>query len=329
LVPSDLNEALDIFVHDRQTGQTTRVSVASDGTEGNSLSISPSISADGRFVGFVSGASNLVAGDTYGCRDVFVHDLQTGQTTRVSVASDGTQGNGWSGGAPSISEGGRFVAFSSMAYNLVPGDTNGCYDAFLHDRGAVLFVTIAGTGTGTVELSPPGGSYEQGTTVTLTAVASPGSFFDHWEGGLTSSESPTTILMDGNKNVVAHFTYPELTVLSAPIVDVAITGTRAGTTPYTADCDLHEAVTLTAPESVSAGGKTYYFEFWMVDNEAVLPIEGRPFNEVEVTMDDEHTVLAQYGWRLPGDFNDDCTVNVLDLLYVRNRLQTTCSDSDP
>jgi hypothetical protein len=106
------------------------VSVASDGTQGNDGSGGASISANGRYVAFVSGASNLVPGDTNGVDDVFVHDRLTGQTTRVSVASDGTQGNGdswW----PSISADGRYVAFESRASNLVPRDTNGAWDVFV------------------------------------------------------------------------------------------------------------------------------------------------------------------------------------------------------
>jgi archaellum component FlaF (FlaF/FlaG flagellin family) len=117
-------------VHDRLTGQTTRVSVASDGTEGNGRSWAPSISADGRYVAFYSEASNLVPGDTNGRADVFVHDRLTGQTTRVSVASDGTEGNGASE-FPRISADGRYVAFISDASNLVPGDTNGTGDIFV------------------------------------------------------------------------------------------------------------------------------------------------------------------------------------------------------
>jgi archaellum component FlaF (FlaF/FlaG flagellin family) len=112
------------------TGQTTRVSVASDGTEGNGDSWAPSISADGRYVAFTSRASNLVPGDTNGTWDVFVHDRVTGQTTRVSVASDGTEGNGASE-FPSISADGRYVAFISEASNLVPGDTNDKRDIFV------------------------------------------------------------------------------------------------------------------------------------------------------------------------------------------------------
>ena len=133
LVSGDTNESEDVFVHNRLTGETARVSVASNGTQGNNSSYTPSISADGRFVAFDSAASNLVAGDTNGEVDVFVYDRQTGQTTRDSVASNGTQGNDYST-CSSISADGRFVAFESYADNLVPGDTNGNPDAFVYDR---------------------------------------------------------------------------------------------------------------------------------------------------------------------------------------------------
>ncbi len=132
LVAGDTNGVTDVFVRDRQTGQTTRVSVASDGSQANGESYGPSISADGRFVAFISEASNLIAGDTNGRADVFVHDRVTRETRRVSVASDGTQQNHLSTDAM-ISANGRFVAFDSFASNLVPGDTNGKKDVFVHD----------------------------------------------------------------------------------------------------------------------------------------------------------------------------------------------------
>ena len=144
LVSGDTNGSPDVFVHDRQSGQTKRVSVASDGTQGSGSY--PSISADGRYVAFMSAASNLVSGDTC-CSDIFVHDRQSGQTTRVSVASDGTQGNSGSE-YPSISADGRYVAFRSYASNLVSGDTNGAVDIFVHDRqsGQTERVSVASDG---------------------------------------------------------------------------------------------------------------------------------------------------------------------------------------
>ena len=128
-VAGDTNGTYDVFVHDRKTGLTERVSVASDGTQGNAGSFTPSFSADGRYVVFDADASNLVAGDTNGAADVFVHDRQTGLTERVSLAIDGAQGNAASFNA-SVSADGRYVSFVSFASNLVPGDTNGVADVF-------------------------------------------------------------------------------------------------------------------------------------------------------------------------------------------------------
>lgn len=133
LVPGDTNAFEDIFVHDRKTRTTRRVSVGPSGRQANAASALPAISADGRFVAFVSAATNLVPGDTNREWDVFVHDLKTRTTRRVSVGRDGRQGNGGSLG-PSISADGRYVAFYSLATNLVPADTNGLSDLFVHDR---------------------------------------------------------------------------------------------------------------------------------------------------------------------------------------------------
>ncbi len=133
LVDDDTNWKSDIFVRDRQTGTTERVSVSSSGEQGDEHSYSASISADGRFVAFMSRASNLVPGDTNDLWDIFVHDRKTKETTRVSVSSTGEEANGSSWNL-SISADGRFVVFSSEASNLVSGDTNGKEDIFIHDR---------------------------------------------------------------------------------------------------------------------------------------------------------------------------------------------------
>ena len=91
------------------------------------------MSADGRYIAFESYASNLVSGDDNGQTDIFLHDRQTGQTVRVSVASDGSQANSYSGGS-ALSGNGRYVAFDSEASNLVGGDTNNQRDVFVSDR---------------------------------------------------------------------------------------------------------------------------------------------------------------------------------------------------
>jgi Tol biopolymer transport system component len=149
LVVGDTDNHTDIFVRDQMSGITTRVSVASDGTQANDSSGGHDISADGRYVAFLSHATNLVSGDTNNLRDVFLHDRVTGSTTRVSVASDGTEANGASESAgPSLSADGRYIAFTSSASNLVPGDTNNLEDLFVHDR-VNRATTRVGDGVGT------------------------------------------------------------------------------------------------------------------------------------------------------------------------------------
>lgn len=148
LVAGDTNTNYDIFVRDRQAGTTTCVSVDNAGAVGNLASTLASISTDGRYVAFVSFANNLVPGDTNGFFDIFVHDRQTGGTTRVSVDNAGTQANDASS-IPALSGDGRYVAFSSLATNLVAGDTNGFRDIFVHDRqtGTTTRVSVDNAGT--------------------------------------------------------------------------------------------------------------------------------------------------------------------------------------
>lgn len=150
IVAGDTNNQSDIFAHDQATHETTRVSLAHDGTQANGPSVLPSVSADGRYVAFTSWANDLVPGDTNDASDVFVRDLAAGQTTRVSIATDGTQGTGDSYSGPlSISADGRFVAFYSYASDLVAQDTNGVSDVFVRDRHAsqTLRVSVAPDGT--------------------------------------------------------------------------------------------------------------------------------------------------------------------------------------
>lgn len=148
LVPGDDNGVGDIFVHDRSTGTTTRVSVSSTGEQADGSSIFQGITADGNLIAFVSQATNLVADDTNGFQDIFLHNRSTGNTTRVSVSSTGVQANSNSN-YPSISENECFVVFQSVASNLVSGDTNGVVDVFVHDcsTGATARVSVASDGT--------------------------------------------------------------------------------------------------------------------------------------------------------------------------------------
>lgn len=169
LIAGDGNSDRDVFLHDRTTGATELVSVASDGTHGNfpsgGLGAGPArVTPDGRYVVFGSFANNLVANDINGFDDVFVRDRVAGTTERVSVASGGAEGDGHSVYG-SISDDGRYVAFSSPAGTLAPSEGFAGSDVFLHDRqthttsrlsdapggaaanGASFFPAISGDGT--------------------------------------------------------------------------------------------------------------------------------------------------------------------------------------
>jgi hypothetical protein len=147
LVLGDTNGVQDIFVHDRLTGETERVSVDSFGGEANGASYDPEISDDGNVVAFESDASNLVSGDAFGFRDILVHNRTTGATEMASVSSSGSQANGTSYD-PSLSSAGSLVAFESNADSLVPDPWPGNYDIFLRDLGSGTTIRVSpGLGT--------------------------------------------------------------------------------------------------------------------------------------------------------------------------------------
>lgn len=188
LVSGDGNGVADVFVADRVTGRTARVSESSSGSQANGASSEPSIALDGRYVAFRSDASDLVSGDSNGAADVFVADRVAGETTRVSEGVLAAQANGASA-SPAITPDGRFVAFSSAASNLVLGDSNGVADVFVADRGT-------NTGEG-----PVGGLgvFGQTTRVSLTA-----------SGGQSSGESSEPAI-SSNGRAVAFTSAADLT----------------------------------------------------------------------------------------------------------------------
>ncbi|MBI3782699.1 MAG: hypothetical protein HY270_04785 [Deltaproteobacteria bacterium] len=197
----------DIFVTDMPAGLVAGgvgflpgpqlISVSSTGEQGNNQSVTAALSGDGRYVAFASAANNLVPGDTNGVFDIFLHDRMTRTTVRVSVASDGTQADGASiDRVLGISDDGRYIAFTSTAANLIPGDTNqlcdndldgvadeNCADVFLHDRltGFTRRVTVGmAEADGDGASSGPSLSGDGGTTAFVSTATN-----------LTSSPPPT------------------------------------------------------------------------------------------------------------------------------------------
>jgi len=173
LVTGDTNNEPDIFGVDLGTFQVTRLSVGSNGSQAN-LGARPeyAISPDGRYIVFASDSTNLVANDTNGTTDIFLYDRATNTTRLISVARDGARANGGSYD-PSISANGRFIAFNTLATNLLPNDTNGIADAVVVDRFTRLVQQVASSYDG----SPVDGDSgtpqfsEDGLSVTFFSAA--------------------------------------------------------------------------------------------------------------------------------------------------------------
>ncbi|HVQ90280.1 MAG TPA: hypothetical protein VMU51_04520 [Mycobacteriales bacterium] len=145
LVRFDTNQTADVFVHDRRTGRTQRVSVDSHGRQGNGASTSPVISADGRRVAYESFADNLVLPDTNFSSDIIVRDRRTGRTIRANDAPDGTQADNLSF-RPALNGNGHLVVFGSFATNL-GGNPAALGDVYLRDLDTGRLQAIS---------SPPG-----------------------------------------------------------------------------------------------------------------------------------------------------------------------------
>jgi uncharacterized repeat protein (TIGR01451 family)/uncharacterized repeat protein (TIGR02543 family) len=211
LAAADTNGFIDIYTHDRQTGQTSLVSVASDGTPANDFSYEETaISGDGRYVAFASYAGNLAAKDTNGDSDVFIHDMQTGATTRTSVNSSGEQGLSGSY-KPSISGDGLLIGFESYSSNLVTGDTNNEVDGFLRDTQMDI--------TQLVTVDPSGGM-GNGPSDSL-AIASNGS-------GVVFQSAASNLVAEDTNGVWDVFYIP---LDTEPLFDltVSLTGSGSGT----------------------------------------------------------------------------------------------------
>jgi hypothetical protein len=227
LVTGDTNGTADIFVRDIVSVTTTLVSVSITGTVANDfVTVFPAISDNGRFVAFASAASNLVSGDTNTCAshptsghcpDVFVRDLQTNTTVRVSVSSANGQADGESAN-PAISADGRYVVFESAATNLVTGDTNDLKDIFLRDRDADndgIFDEAGAVSTTRVSVATAGTQAVGGESFTSAISAN---------GQIVAFGSLATNLVGSDNNTVTDVFVRDLNASTTTRVSVSSAG---------------------------------------------------------------------------------------------------------
>ncbi|MFA5802089.1 MAG: hypothetical protein WC911_06380 [Thermoleophilia bacterium] len=190
LVPGDSNSTSDVFLKDTSTGLITRISTDVANGQANSYSEGPSISSDGRYVAFYSGASNLVQGDLNSMPDIFVKDTWTGAINRASSAAAGEEANSASSD-PSISGNGRFVAFSSYATNIVPGVSRGI---FMKDMqtGAITCISSNNNLNDSISVSADGRYVAFGASGNLPSGVHWGIFVKDNQTGSLNLASATT-----------------------------------------------------------------------------------------------------------------------------------------
>jgi Tol biopolymer transport system component len=241
----------DIYLRDTLTGTTTLLSHTPGGAQSDGNADLPAISEDGRFVVFQSNASTLVVGDGNGAADIFLRDTLDGSTTLISVASNGTQGNGASGQAQ-ISGDGRYVVFQSAASNLVAGDSNGTTDIFLRD-------TLAGT-TSRLSVSTAGA---QGNG----AVEAPDISFD---GRTVVYSSTATTLVTGDSNGVSDIFLRDLAAGVTARVSVSSAGVQAngGSVDASVSGDGIDVAFTSAATNLVAGDANGVDDIFLRDREA-------------------------------------------------------------
>jgi Tol biopolymer transport system component len=247
LISGDTNAKTDVYELDLTTDTITRVSVAAGSGQLNGNSGLPAVSTDGRYVAFASDATNAVAGDTNGVRDVFVRDTVAGTTERVSVSSTGTEANGTSQG-PTISGDGRFVGFESTAGNLVSDDTNGVSDIFVRDR--LSGVTLRESTTQNL-----GQADGASTSPSLARDGRTIAFLS-----LATNLDPNQPDTDGQADVYAHATRPPTVTSVAPASTA-----RNNSVPYTITGDGF----LSSPNPIIVGPNGTTFTISTVSNTTI------------------------------------------------------------
>ncbi len=276
LVAGDTNSRVDVFVRDRQSGQTSRVSLASGGGQSDADSLQPTLSAEGRWVAFVSQAHDLVPPDPTLICDVYLHDCWLGGTTRISVSSEGVLGDGPSLSA-AISADGRYVAYRSDAANLVAGDTNGTQDVFVSDLRAAGFTRLCLPGIDGVRpcpcANPPAGADRgcENSAATGGAGLDAGGFAYLAQDSLAftitgETSSATSILLQGDALVPAGVVFGQGVrcvggALKRLYTKSAVAGALLVPDPGAGDARLSER-SAALGDPLSGGATRYYLAYY-------------------------------------------------------------------
>jgi hypothetical protein len=252
IVPNDTNNTFDVFLYDRQTATTQRISVSSAGGQGNGLSYFPDISADGRYTVYESDATNLVANDTNGVTDSFIYDRITGTTQLISVNSAEEPGNGRSA-YPVIAANNRHVTFVSFATNLSPNDPTPTADIYIRDLVA-----------GTTQFISPGLNNQPGNNNSHYPVISA-------DGRFVAYHSEASNLVPGDTNNLTDvFLYNRVTaeVKRVSLSNDGVQGNGPSSSPAISGNGRFvvfqsDAGTLVPGDTNGAADVFLYLDFWL------------------------------------------------------------------
>lgn len=237
LIPGDTNGNPDIFIRDVSAGTTVRVSLDSSG---NQVAVggcyTPSISPDGTKVAFESGSPNVVPDDTNGLDDIFVRDLVTSTTVRISVDSAGNQANNGSSNSPTFNADGTKIAFSSAAKNLVADDTNNVRDVFVRDlsAGTTVRASVSSSGVQANLESNAVSISADGTKVSFMSEANTlvaGDTNGKWDVFVRDLSTNTTVLASVNSSGDQGNNYSDLPSISADGTRVAFCSVATNLVP--------------------------------------------------------------------------------------------------
>jgi Tol biopolymer transport system component len=274
LVADDTNSRTDVFVRDRQTGETTRASVATGGGQAGADSGACSISADGRYVAFDTIAGDFGPPDDDIDWDIYVRDRELNVTSRVSVPTSGAEANADSRFGM-VAGDGRCVAFTSVATNLVAGDTNGAQDVFLHDRDASSFESLCEPGVAGVAACPCGNAPSGPGRGCDNSAASGGAVLSASGSAYLSSDTlllrasgetatATSILLQGTGELASGAVFGQgVRCVGGALLRLYVDGAHAGSVivPDPGDPSVSER-SAELGDPLAAGATRYYLMYY-------------------------------------------------------------------
>ncbi len=299
LVSGDTNGTADVFVRDLASNVVERVSVASNGTQANEGSSSPTISADGRWVAFVSRAANLASADTTAVEDIYLHDRTTGATTLVSISVDGT-GSDQPSLSPHISADGTRIAFASSATRLISSDSNDVLDIFVRDVSTTTTTRVSVTSAGAQvpfasqirpRISGNGRYVALSSSSSLDGSNQGGAFLVDTAGSAISRIHPSTgeVDIDDAGRFVAHAS-SAVTLLDRVVENT----TNLGTGTFPALSAAGKYVAFTKANRVLARGTSTPVD--VIVNRAGVVVAATPLRRPEISGDGRWIVFAASEW---------------------------------